>query len=217
MSLEADYNTLKGQLDAMNEAIKLGEMSDGHHSFNELYEYRLLYNVHTALAFNHAGWNVVRSWKHADGKECFDGGWFVVHAETPAGQITNHYKAAYWRYFDGIADAPTAPEWDGHTPEVAKLRLEAAIEFLRQRFVEMGNYTDLVKRAYARVCGERDKYMRRTAEWRDAAMNDGFRRDAEWLAAEVGREHIKRCEIEQCDTCSSVLGIEERLKDMSEE
>jgi hypothetical protein len=75
---------------------------------------------------------------------------------------------------------------------------------------------DGLRRAYEHACEQRDKYMRRTAEWRDAAMNDGFRRDAEWLATEVGREHIKRCEVEQCDTCSGVLGIEERLKDMSE-
>ena len=168
---EADYRSAQAQLDAMNEAIRLGEMSDGYHSFNELYEYRLLYNAHTALAFDHAGWQVVRSWRHSDGKDAFDGGWFVVHMETPAGQITNHYKREYWRHFDGIAEAPTAPEWDGHTPDVAAMRLEAAIEFLRQRFREMANRADLTKRAYARVCGERDKYMRRTAEWRSAALD----------------------------------------------
>lgn len=208
---EAD--NLRQQLDDLREALKLGEASDGYHTHNELYSFRLLYNVHAALAFDHAGWTVVRSWKHSDGKPCFDSpDWFVVHMETPAGQITNHYKRHYWRHFDGIAEAPTAPEWDGHTSEVATLRLEAAIEFLRQRLTEMSNHADLMKRAYARVCGERDKYMRRTVEWRDVAQNDTFRQNTTWLVEEIGREHIGRCEVEQCDTCSGVLGIEEKLQ-----
>lgn len=214
---EADYRSAQAQLDAMNEAIKLGEMSDGYHSFNELYEYRLLYNAHTALAFDHAGWQVVRSWKHSDGKDAFDGGWFVVHMETPAGQITNHYKREYWRHFDGIAEAPTAPEWDGHTPDVAAMRLEAAIEFLRQRFREMANRADLTKRAYARVCGERDKYMRRTAEWRDAAMNDAFRQRTDWLMSEVGWPHWRECDVEDCHICEGVKDIDKHMKTLEDD
>ena len=69
-----------------------------------------------------------------------------------------------------------------------------------------------LRRAYDQACEQRDKYMRRTAEWRDAALNDRFRQDSEWLVEEVSREHIRRCEIEQCDTCSGVLGIEERVR-----
>ena len=151
MSLEANYESVKGQLDALRAALADGTASDGYHTHNELYHYRMLYNAHTALAFDHAGWNVVRSRKHSDGEACFGGGWFVLHMETPAGQITNHYQDEHWHHFDGIAEAPTAPDWDGHTPEVAALRLEAAIEFLRRQFEQMRNHADLMKRVVARV------------------------------------------------------------------
>lgn len=69
-----------------------------------------------------------------------------------------------------------------------------------------------LRRAYDHACVQRDKYKRRTTEWRDVAQNDTFRQAALWLASGVGREHLRRCEIEQCDTCSGVLGIEERLQ-----
>lgn len=52
---------------------------------------------------------------------------------------------------------------------------------------------------------------------RDVAQNDTFRSDTAWLVSEVGREHIRRCEIEQCDTCSTVLGIEEKLQLLDEQ
>jgi hypothetical protein len=156
MNIEADYNNVKGQLDALRTALANGEASDGHHTHNELYEYRLLYNAHAALAFAHAGWDVTRSWKHHSGEACFGGGWFVVQVETPAGQITNHYKAEHWHHFDGIAEVPTSPQWDGHTPPVAAMRLEATIEPLRQRFTEMSNRADLMSRAYVRTIRERD-------------------------------------------------------------
>lgn len=151
MSLEADYNSVKGQLDVLRDHLRDGTASDGYHTHNELYHYRMLYNVHTALAFDHAGWQVVRSRRHSNGEIIFGGPWFVVHMETPAGQITNHYRAEYWRLFDGIEEVDQAPAWDLHTPIVAAQRLEAAIEFLRQQFEQMRNHADLMKRAVARV------------------------------------------------------------------
>lgn len=131
----ADYRSAQGQLEALREALKLGEASDGYHTHNELYTYRMLYNALAALAFKAVGWLTVKSWYHSDGKRCFDSpDWFVVHMDTPAGQITNHYKREYWRHFEGIETVARAPEWDGHSPEVAAMRLEASIEFLRQAF-----------------------------------------------------------------------------------
>lgn len=106
-----------------------GETSDGYHTFNELYEFRLLYN---AALFN--VWanlsshipKVTKSWKHSDGEPCFGGGWFVVTAQLPTGQITNHYEAKDWDLFQ-IPEVETAPEWDGHTAQDVAKRLR---EFL---------------------------------------------------------------------------------------
>lgn len=97
-----------------------GEISDGYHTFNELYYYRMLYN---AAFFNTLPkeW-VHKSKKHYDGKECFDGGWFIVMANLPTGQISNHYELKDWDLFQ-IPEKETADEWDGHTPQEAAERL----------------------------------------------------------------------------------------------
>lgn len=167
MSLEADYESVKGQLDALRAALADGTASDGYHSFNELYHYRMLYNACTALAFDAVGWSVVRSRRHADGTTIFGGPWFIVHMETPAGQITNHYRAEYWRLFDGIEEADKAPAWDLHTPDIARLRLQAAVTFLREAIEQRRNHVDLMKRATARLRMEEQSAQRTPCTGRD--------------------------------------------------
>lgn len=82
------------------------EITDGYYTFKELYNIRLAYNV---ALFNHWGkgeyysytplYNVHKSWKHYDGEKCFGGGWFIVVAQLPSGQISNHYEAIHWDKF----------------------------------------------------------------------------------------------------------------------
>lgn len=101
-------------------------ISDGYHTFAELYEYRMLYNAHAAIGWLAAGIPVVKSWHHSDGEPCFGGGWFVVVATLPSGQVTNHYEGDDWHLFQ-VPEVDLAPEWDGHTPQEAAERLRAAI------------------------------------------------------------------------------------------
>ena len=114
----------------------IGEFSDGYHTFNELYYYRMLYN---AAFFNdlayydnwadgswHIEYDVHKSKKHSDGEDCFGGGWFIVMAELPTGQISNHYEMKYWDYFN-IPEKEKANVWDGHTPKEAAERLKKFI------------------------------------------------------------------------------------------
>ena len=97
-----------------------GEITDGYHSFNELYEFRKLYN---ALIFNE--WakssspkhDVHKSWRHNDGELCFGGGWFIVVAQTEFGQITNHYEEKDWDLFKIPETEKAKYEYDGHTPQ----------------------------------------------------------------------------------------------------
>lgn len=97
-----------------------GEISDGYHTFNELYNYRMLYN---AAFFNLLPKQLVHKSKmHHDGKECFGGGWFIVMANLPTGQISNHYELKDWDLFQ-IPEKEIADEWDGHTPQEAAERL----------------------------------------------------------------------------------------------
>jgi hypothetical protein len=58
--------------------------------------------------------NVHKSWKHSDGEPAFGGGWFVVVAQLPTGQITNHYEAKHWDLFQ-IPAKDKADKWDGHS------------------------------------------------------------------------------------------------------
>ncbi|MFI6168812.1 hypothetical protein ACIBCN_18675 [Nocardia sp. NPDC051052] len=102
----------------------LGEMSDGYHTFNELYRYRRLYNALGAnLWARMRQWDVYKSRLHHDGTRPFGGGWFIVVIQTPNGQISNHYEDAHWDQFH-IAERERATKWDGHTPAVAAQRLE---------------------------------------------------------------------------------------------
>lgn len=100
-------------------------MGDNYHTMRELYDYRCAYN---ALIFNEwaaqGKYNVHKSWRHADGALCFGGGWFIVSAQTPYGQVTNHYEAKHWDVFR-IPEQDTAAPWDGHTPAGALARLFA--------------------------------------------------------------------------------------------
>lgn len=109
----------------------IGEISDGFHTFNELYEYRLLYNAALFNQFYKNNlYNVHRSTKHSTEEDCFGGGWFVVMAQLPTGQISNHYQMKYWDLFN-IPIKEFADEWDGHTPKIAKERL--------LQFIQNGN------------------------------------------------------------------------------
>ena len=110
-----------------------GNTSDGFHTFNELYEFRMLYNA--ALFNEWYNWESQyggnkfphKSWRHSDGELCFGGGWFVVSAQLPTGQITNHYEAKDWDLFR-IPEVDTAAEWDGHTAQDVAKRLRAYLE-----------------------------------------------------------------------------------------
>jgi hypothetical protein len=82
------------------EGVKISSVSDGYHTFAELYEFRKMYN---AALFNEWAkqdkYNVHKSLRHFSGEECFGGGYFIVVAILPKGQITNHYKIEDWEIF----------------------------------------------------------------------------------------------------------------------
>lgn len=105
------------------------DTSDGHHTFKELYEFRKVYN---AVLFNEWGkiytgkfdqgimdfkpkYDVHKSWRHYDGELCFGGGWFIVVAILPDGQISNHYEAKDWDLFEIPEFEKSKYPFDGHT------------------------------------------------------------------------------------------------------
>ena len=117
-----------------------GDASDGHHTFDELYDYRMLYNAHAAAGWLAAGVPVVKSWHHADGDLCFGGGWFIVTATLPTGQVSNHYRAEHWDLF-AVPAVELPPEYDGHTPADAAERLRHSARDLELCCTEHGTHT----------------------------------------------------------------------------
>jgi hypothetical protein len=95
-----------------------GNYSDGYHTFNELYEFRKIYN---AVLFNEWAkfdipqYNVHKSTRHYDGEYCFGGGWFIVVAVLPTGQISNHYELKDRDLFKIPEKDKALFEFDGHT------------------------------------------------------------------------------------------------------
>ena len=107
-----------------NTNVDMGEVSDGYHTFNELYEYRMLYNAALFNEFAKQGlYDVHKSRKHSDGEYPFgDSNWFIVMAELPTGQISNHYEMKDWDKFQ-IPEKPLANKWDEHSPRDVANRL----------------------------------------------------------------------------------------------
>jgi hypothetical protein len=111
----------------------LGDFSDGYHTFNELYLFRLLYNAAFLNSLSKSSDILIqKSRRHYDGELCFGGGWFVVLANLPTGQVTNHYENQYWDYFNIKEVNKIEIEFDGHTSKDVKERLSNFILFSQQ-------------------------------------------------------------------------------------
>lgn len=96
----------------------IGELSDGYHTFNELYHHRaVLFSVICNMMPD-------KAWKSKlhDTGDMYDG-MFIVGIETEQGQATYHYNIEpYWDMFK-VKELEKAPKWDGHTPSDAIQRI----------------------------------------------------------------------------------------------
>ncbi len=93
-------------------------VSDGYHTFGELYAHRCY--LFAALMCSNKGlaW---RAKRHADGS--IYEGWFIAGMLLPAGAITYHLPLDMWSMLEGVAIRDLAPEWDGHTAADVLIRL----------------------------------------------------------------------------------------------
>ena len=87
----------------------IGEVSDGSHTFNELYDHRMIL---FAIICDQNERNAWKSRRHNDGTMLNN--YFIVGIKTPNGQFTYHYHKGYWEYFN-VKTLDYAPKWDGHT------------------------------------------------------------------------------------------------------
>lgn len=113
--LDSAANALEQIFYDLDEA---GDLSDGYHTFDELYHHRAV--LFSVIVSDHKD----IAWKsklHDDGTMYDD--MFIVGVNTPHGQATYHYNIdPYWDIFDCV-ELPNAPAWDGHTPDEAIERI----------------------------------------------------------------------------------------------
>lgn len=96
--------------------IDTNQISDGDHTFDELYHHRAI--LFAMVVY----YNSDKSWKS---KQHFDGTMFgddkdeepmfIVGITTPEGDYSYHYHMEYWDMFK-CKELERAPEYDGHKP-----------------------------------------------------------------------------------------------------
>ena len=99
----------------LDDTNKTDDITDGYHTFDELYYQRMMLTKTVALAainkFDED--TVYRSRLHSDGTMYKD--FFIVVFNTPEGNFSYHYHIMYWGVFDFLKELPNAEEFDGHT------------------------------------------------------------------------------------------------------
>ena len=108
--------------------LDLSQISDGYHTFSELYEHRItlwiafceMFDAYkAAMRTDNPTW---RSKKHSDGSS-YDG-WFILGVGSlPGEQITYHIPMSKWEDCDFAITLDKAPEFDGHTSNDVLKRL----------------------------------------------------------------------------------------------
>jgi len=105
------------------ECDRLSVLSDGYHTFDELYEHRCLLFIALANASP-----MMHPWKSKAHDDGFGyEGWFIAGMTLPTGPITYHLPDRYW----DLLRVPTlskSPKWDGHTSQDVIERLRGSIE-----------------------------------------------------------------------------------------
>ena len=117
--------------------IGIGNLSDGYHTFNELYHHRAILFSVICNSMPDKAW---KSKLHDTG-DMFEN-MFIVGIETPNGQATYHYDIEpYWDMFK-VKELEKAPKWDGHTPADAINRIAT----LSADVVEVPKWIDVNER-----------------------------------------------------------------------
>ena len=90
---------------------EIGKVSDGYHTFDELYEHRHVLFLSLMAVRSGSAW---LSRLHDDGSSL--DGWFVAGIILPTGDISYHLPNRFWDIArrHGVRELEYAPKWDGH-------------------------------------------------------------------------------------------------------
>ena len=96
---------------------EVGSVSDGYHTFDELYFHRMMLFSVICNTYKDKAW---KSKLHDDGT--MYNNYFIVGITTPEGDYVS-LPHEYWGHFEDTKELPRAPKWDGHKPgDVCRLR-----------------------------------------------------------------------------------------------
>lgn len=106
--------------ESINEAIEhnqpVGNLSDGYHTFNDLYKHRIELFKTLCRVISEEGiyQSIWKSRRHSDGSILAD--WFIMGIFTAKGeQVTYHLPMSEWPNCEFAETKEFSPEWDGHT------------------------------------------------------------------------------------------------------
>lgn len=88
----------------------VSQLSDGYHTFAELYEHR--HTLWAALLYAYAPL-AFKTRRNQDGEEW--PGWFIAGMNTPMGQLSYHMPAEWWDRLPNIRELERNDKYDGHT------------------------------------------------------------------------------------------------------
>lgn len=123
MPNEISDNINKTILEAKNKgAISSKDISDGHHTFGDLYKHRIALFCVVCNSYPELSW---KSKKHFNEEEdpMFNGN-FIAGINTPFGQVAYHIKFENWDEFE-ITELERAPMYDGYNDKEALVRLKS--------------------------------------------------------------------------------------------
>lgn len=95
-----------------------GRMSDGSHTFDELYDHRIMLYICLMHQNTELSW---KAFKHDNGEVWDD--WFVAGMKLPTGDVTYHIPNNKWDMLN-VEILERAPRWDGHSASDVLYRLE---------------------------------------------------------------------------------------------
>ncbi len=108
-----DINELNNliQIEKINGNISVKQISDGHHTFEDLYKNRLILFCVLCNSNPNISW---KSKKHFDEENdpMFNGD-FIAGINTPEGIATYHFKLEFWNLFQ-IPEIEKAPRYDNY-------------------------------------------------------------------------------------------------------
>lgn len=120
---------LDESLNLLNESEESDNISDGNHTFGELYDHRTLLFINLCKLLKEKGYYVWKSIRNSEGEDQEDYFLMGINKE-PGKQMSYHcVKDKYYDMASFADELDKAPDFDGHSSDDVLIRLE---ELLKQ-------------------------------------------------------------------------------------